>query len=1031
MTRAAVVGSLVLTAFLAVTLGGLAWQAPQLPERPVPSPRPHVQQVKEQRSPALTIKISADRPPESLGVSRAEVDVVITGPVAQTTTILTFTNPHSRILEGELVFPLPEGAVVSGYGLDVDGELVDGVPVEKQAARVAFETEVRRGVDPGLVEWVQGNVFRTRVYPIPAGGVRTVKLQYLSDLPGHGSGRDRVASYHQALDFGGPLDDLALSVRVARGTGPPAVSGGDLPGLRFGRWGEGYLATASLQDVPPTAITITLPVAQGRTIAVEEAEDGEAYFVIDDVPPAAPPRGPARAARIGLFWDSSLSAARSHTPRERALLEAWLKRVGQAELVVVAFRDRPEPARTFTLPAGLPDALAFLGGLPQDGGTSLQALRFGSDCAYHVLFSDGLASLGEGLPAAGEAPVYTVSGATEANHLLLRELAERSGGAYFNLQQADDASVLDGIGAPVLSFLGAEAADGKVLELYPAGRRAVQGRFTLAGRLQAPEAHITARFGRPGEAAEARTYVVRRADAADTGGLVPRRWAAQKVVALSVFPERHHDELLATGRRFGLVTPGTSLLVLETLAQHLEHKVEPPRSRKALHAEYRRHTDTVALQTKRVRGDKLDRVARMWEEEVRWWETEFPRRQLQIAQPTPLPGASGEGVTGGVVAGLPDADVAAPPPPPPPPPDSALPARMAAPRVAEAVTSLGYGAPAVAKAVAGEEKEDGGRAPTVTIKAWDPGTPYLPALRRAGREGAYAAYLAQRDRYGNSPGFFLDCADHLFQQGQHDLAVRVLTSVVELQIEEPRLLRVAGHRLQQAGAVDLAIGLFDKVRRLRPEEPQSLRDLALALAARADARRQESGRVDADGTADYLRAIDLLNQIVLGEWDQRFPEVEVLALLEVNRIIAVLERAGARPADLPVDPRFVRLLDADVRIVLTWDTDATDMDLWVLEPTGEKCFYEHPLTTLGGRISSDFTGGYGPEEYMVRRARRGVYRVKANYYGTSSQGLAGPTTVQATVITGFGRPEERRRAVTLRLTGTQDVVDVGEVAFGR
>jgi hypothetical protein len=352
---------------------------------------------------------------------------------------------------------------------------------------------------------------------------------------------------------------------------------------------------------------------------------------------------------------------------------------------------------------------------------------------------------------------------------------------------------------------------------------------------------------------------------------------------------------------------------------------------------------------------------------------------------------------------------------------------MAAPRRAE--SRVMFMQDATAKAEVVEEKVDAGPAPTVTIKAWDPNTPYLAALRRAGREGAYAAYLAQRDRYGSSPAFFLDCADHLFQAGQHDLGVRILTSVVELQIEEPRLLRVAAHRLQQAGAVELAIGLFDKVRRLRPEEPQSLRDLALALAARADARRLEAGRLDQDGTADYLRAIDLLNRIVLGEWDSRFPQVEVGALLEANRIIAVLDREGARPADLPVDPRFVRLLDADVRIVLTWDTDATDMDLWVLEPTGEKCFYEHPLTTLGGRISSDFTGGYGPEEYMVRRARRGVYRVKANYYGTRSQGLAGPTTVQGTVITGFGRPEERRRAVTLRLTGTEDVVDVGEVAF--
>jgi Ca-activated chloride channel homolog len=67
-------------------------------------------------------------------------------------------------------------------------------------------------------------------------------------------------------------------------------------------------------------------------------------------------------------------------------------------------------------------------------------------------------------------------------------------------------------------------------------------------------------------------------------------------------------------------------------------------------------------------------------------------------------------------------------------------------------------------------------------------------------------------------------------------------------------------------------------------------------------------------------------------------------------------------------------------------------------------------------ISKDFTTGYGPEEYLVRRALAGDYRIKANFYGSNAPTLTGPTTVQATVITHFGRPTEKRRALTLRLT---------------
>jgi Ca-activated chloride channel homolog len=104
------------------------------------------------------------------------------------------------------------------------------------------------------------------------------------------------------------------------------------------------------------------------------------------------------------------------------------------------------------------------------------------------------------------------------------------------------------------------------------------------------------------------------------------------------------------------------------------------------------------------------------------------------------------------------------------------------------------------------------------------------------------------------------------------------------------------------------------------------------------------------------------------------------------------------------------------------------MDLWVIEPSGEKCFYSNASTTIGGRISEDFTGGYGPEEYAVLRAMAGEYQVKANFFGSRAQQLTGPTTVQATVVTDYGRPTEQRRALTIRLTAARDVVDIGAVA---
>src|SRR5262245_4822552 len=116
------------------------------------------------RPPALLVRIAEESPSQPLAIEKMAVEVKATAFLAETTTTLTFRNANPRALEGELVFPLPEGSTLSGYALDVEGALVDGVVVEQQKARVVFEAEARKGVDPGLAEWVKGNNFRTRIW---------------------------------------------------------------------------------------------------------------------------------------------------------------------------------------------------------------------------------------------------------------------------------------------------------------------------------------------------------------------------------------------------------------------------------------------------------------------------------------------------------------------------------------------------------------------------------------------------------------------------------------------------------------------------------------------------------------------------------------------------------------------------------------------------------------------------------------------------------------------------------------------------
>ena len=501
------------------------------------------------------------------------------------------------------------------------------------------------------------------------------------------------------------------------------------------------------------------------------------------------------------------------------------------------------------------------------------------------------------MPAGTETVVYAVSADAQANHPVLGDLARRSGGEYFNLLRMGAAEAAGRIGASGLSLLSAEYDPAAIADVTPAAPRRIQGRLMVAGRLLAPEATLSLRFG-DGSESRTRRFTLRQAGAS-TGRLVPHFWAQQRVAELSVLPERHHDELLRLGQGFGIVTPGTSLLVLETVEQYVEHRIEPPPTRSAMRAQYRSLVQQLQAEETGHKEHKLARVLEMWMGRVRWWEKEFQYRE-GFRVPAAGPAEEAMTVEGGPVHG---------PPPPPPAPRSMQTAETV---MVEAAPALGVDALSLPDGFAESKAEGAGSSggPVVVLKEWDPSTPYLKALRQARRTEAYATFLAQRREYGTSPAFFLDCADHFLRAGQQEIGLRVLGDVLELQLEEPRLLRIAAHRLRQAGEVDLAIDLFEKVLRMRPEEPQSLRDLALALEARADGRRKQAGQASPAITPDYVRAVELLNRIVVGEWDARFPGIEVVALEEANRIMALVERDPAfGRAVFPVDPRLRKLLD--------------------------------------------------------------------------------------------------------------------------
>lgn len=404
--------------------------------------------------PALMVTGSTGVTP--LRVSAVRIEAKIHGFLAETHMTMTFHNSSSRALSGDLYFPLPEGSTVSGYALDIEGSMVDGVAVEKTRARTVFEKIVRQGIDPGLVEWVKGGNFKTRVFPIPANGERTVRVSYSSSL----KGEDATPTYSIPLKFTERIDDFSIRVEVVSPPGPPVFSPNSLPGLVFARWRESFVAETSAQNVVLNKdITIELPERNDSNLLVERSADGITYFALRASPPAPTRFAATVPRRIAVYWDGSQSRKSAEHSRELDILGRYLRRmVGNTLTVdVVVFRDRAENVKTFEVEdADGREIISYLQNVIYDGGTQLGSVApLDTPVDYNLLFTDGMSNFGAPKPENLTKPLYIISSSSISNHGLLRSLAAGSGGAYFNLANTTPGTVVESIGKPVFSFLRA------------------------------------------------------------------------------------------------------------------------------------------------------------------------------------------------------------------------------------------------------------------------------------------------------------------------------------------------------------------------------------------------------------------------------------------------------------------------------------------------------------------------------------------------------------------------------------------------
>lgn len=1108
--------------------------------------------ILSQGTPKVILKDSSQ-----LKLSSLQIKVNITGNFATTTYDMKFYNGLDRTLEGELAFPLAQGQSVSEFAMDLNGTLREAVIVEKELARVAYETTVRQNIDPALLEKTVGNNYKARVYPILPRAFKRIVLTYEETL----SNIDNKLLYELPLGIDEIVDNFSIDIFVFGTEKKPILKSESFKNFLFFKKGNVTSASITKKNITPKH---PIKIEIEKTLQEKVLTSGDYFYSY--IPLKAESRKKKNPDKITILWDASYSMRNRDLEKELHLLDTYFNYLQNVEVDFFVFNNAVTSQKNFQVNNGNWNQLKKeLESQTYDGGTNLEilnTLKIKSD--EILLFSDGLANLGNAM-GLEKRPVYTINSLASADHFSLNKVATDSGGLYLNLSRLNHQQASELLKNETLQFLGIKKND-NLDEIYPNRPTTISRDFIITGQFK-KNTSVELEFGYRGKVTKTVTFDLRDSQNSD---LVRRLWAKEKLKSLNTEKEKNKKEIISLAKQYHLITDFTSMLILDRIEDYVRYRIEPPKELRARYKELLKEKDLDDALAKEDIEDRKEELFDDYQDILDWYHSPFPKKSKKkknVVQDTlvrntniannnnrnnerPLVDYSKRIISGivkdssGVLPGVniavkgtsrgtsTDFDG-----------NFAINAEQNDVLVfsylgystkemsigsddtiniqleedenrLEEIVVVGYGISKETRSITANVVKDltgrvsgveisgnvgatnnvnirgnsslsgvnplyivdgipmdknpmnsltsseidniqvlkasdatkiyGARARNgiiiittkngkeknkqeievlnskieekIELKTWNPKTPYLDILRKESSiVSAYNKYLAIRDSYSNSPMFFIDVADFFDKKGSRKIAIQVLTNLIEIDLDNYELIKALAYKLEYFEQYELAKKIYKKVLELRPEEPQSYRDLALIYEL----------------AGDYQKSYDLLYKIYNGgllekDEDERFYGIESIVFIELNRLVS---KYGHKLNINKHQREFFKKIPVDIRIVVDWNHNDTDLDLWVIDPNKEKAYYENTETAIGGRMSEDMTEGYGPEEFMLKKAIKGKYQIMIDYYADNVQKISGPTILKVTMFTNYGEKNEERKMTIVKLGKQEDEIEVGSFSF--
>ncbi len=532
-----------------------------------------------------------------LAIEEIKADISFLADIAETNLTITFRNTEERMLEGEFALPLPEGATVSSYALDVNGAMREAVVVEKERARFAYESIKRQMIDPGYVEREAGNIYRTKIFPILSKSTKAVRIGY----------REHLRSTKGQLSYRLPLT-LSRSAEKTRFTitqkDRQRVIIQNSAGLPFRKVDQKSWIAHSTKHVFDQDLILTFPTPERPRLLTTEK-----FFYLYHPHPPSPEIKNAAPSRIHLIWDCSFSGRLRDHEKEFTFLDYYFERLRNTTVDLSLLHFTQEESGTFEIKNGDWSSLKKrLEEIHYNGATNLSILR--TKDAPTMLFTEGQSHFSPHL-------ITWPDGVT-----LIDSLGTCSTAWKYHSRRYLDLSVSTASHAhsfmqtpiPEIENFGDMKAS-KFMVTPPSSHDPSLRLFGEIESLTSSSPILTFK----GTSARDQ-LTIEKISSPESSAIIETVWAQKKLQFLEA-RKTSHEQIVSHCQSHSLVSDYTSLIVLDRFKDYLRYRIPPPEEdlRKRYETELAKKSDTPFRKIEQALN------SRKW-----WHQKAFPWHEHQL-----------------------------------------------------------------------------------------------------------------------------------------------------------------------------------------------------------------------------------------------------------------------------------------------------------------------------------------------------------------------------------------------------------------